>query len=78
MFAEYQVVRLSRDIPEEGLKAGARGAVVMVYPRRPETPREYEVEFTDEDGATLALLTLPEDQLEADAGASGEAADISR
>ncbi len=64
MFAEYQVVRLSRDIPEEGLKAGARGAVVMVYPQRPESPREYEVEFTDEDGGTLALLTLPEDQLE--------------
>lgn len=69
MLAEYQVVRLSRDIPEEGLKAGARGAVVMVYPGRPDSPREYEVEFTDEEGGTLALLTLPEDQLEPEAGA---------
>ena len=64
MFAEYQVVRLTRDIPEEGLKAGALGAVVMIYPQWPESPREYEVEFTDEEGGTLALLTLPEDQLE--------------
>lgn len=69
MLAEYQVVRLSRDIPEEGLKAGARGAVVMVYPLRPDSPREYEVEFTDEEGGTLALLTLPEDQLQPEAGA---------
>ena len=64
MFAEYQVVRLSRDMPEEGLKAGARGAVLMVHPRRPDSPREYEVEFVGEDGSTLALLTLAEDQLE--------------
>lgn len=69
MLAEYQVVRLSRDIPEEGLKAGARGAVLMVYPQRPDSPREYEVEFTDEEGGTLALLTLPEDQIEPEAGA---------
>lgn len=68
MFEEYQVVRLSRDLPEEGLRAGARGAVVMVHPQRPESPREYEVEFVGEDGATLALVTLAEDQLEPDAG----------
>ena len=70
MFAEYQVVRLARDIPEEGLKAGARGAIVMVHPLRPESSREYEVEFVDEEGATLALLTLAEDQLEPEAGAA--------
>lgn len=69
MFAEYQVVRLSRDLPAEGLKAGARGAVLMVHPRRPDSPREYEVEFVDEEGATLALLTLAEDQLEPDPAA---------
>ena len=69
MFEEYQVVRLSADIPEEGLSAGARGTVLMVHPQRPESPREYEVEFVDERGATLALLTLPEDQLEPEAGA---------
>jgi len=67
LFAEYEVVRLSRDIPEEGLKAGARGAVLMVHPLRHDAPREYEVEFVDEEGATLALLTLAEDQLEPDA-----------
>jgi hypothetical protein len=69
LFEEYQVVRLSRAIPEEGLSAGARGTVLMVHPQRPESPREYEVEFMDEEGATLALLTLAEDQLEPDGGA---------
>jgi len=69
LFEEYQVVRLSRDIPAEGLGAGLRGTVLMVYPQRPDSPREYEVEFVDAEGATLALLTLAEDQLEPDSGA---------
>lgn len=69
MFEEYQVVRLSKDIPAEGLGAGLRGTVLMVHPQRPESPREYEVEFVDEEGTTLALLTLPEGDLEPDTGA---------
>lgn len=68
MFEEYQVVRLSRDVPAEGLSAGLRGTVLMVYPQRPESSREYEVEFVDEAGETLALLTLAEEQLEPDGG----------
>jgi hypothetical protein len=72
LFEEYQVVRLSRDIPDEGLSAGARGTVLMVYPQRPESPREYEVEFVDEEGATLALLTLPEGDLRPDGDAPGQ------
>lgn len=60
MFEDYEVVKLKDDLPSEGLSAGARGTVLMVYP---EPPSEYEVEFLDGDGETLAVLTLPEEKL---------------
>ena len=53
MFSEYQMVRLKH--PTAGLPGGTLGTVVMVYTY----PRPgYEVEFCDNDGFTLALLTL--------------------
>lgn len=41
----------------------------MVYPMHlhPDLPQAYEVEFSDEDGITLALETLTEDDLTAEA-----------
>jgi hypothetical protein len=57
---EYDVVRLRRGLPEHGLVAGAVGAIVMVY----DDPPAYEVEFCDESGVTLALVTLREEELE--------------
>lgn len=65
MFNDYQVVRLSSDVPEAELKAGSRGTVLMVYPWRPPAPQEYEVEFLDQEGMMLAILTLTEELLEA-------------
>ncbi len=59
MFSEYDVVKLKR--PLSGLEAGAVGAILMVYDS---VPPGYEVEFTDQDGVTLALLTLRDDDLE--------------
>lgn len=61
MFKEYELVKLTKDIPSVRLKAGARGTIVMVYP---DYPGVYEVEFLDPDGRTLALLTLQEEDLE--------------
>lgn len=61
MFGEYDVVKLKKDIPSSGLVAGAIGAIVMVYSSN---PPEYEVEFVDQDGNTLALVTLSEDEIE--------------
>lgn len=50
-----------RPLPEHGLPAGTTGTVVLVY----DNPSEaYEVEFTDPDGYTLALVTLQPNQLE--------------
>jgi len=60
MFEEYEVVRLVGDLAAKGLKAGTRGTIVMVYPV---DPPEYEVEFMDEDGKTLALETVGEKQI---------------
>jgi hypothetical protein len=60
MFEEYAVVRLECDLEAKGLKAGTRGAVVMVYPCE---PPQYEVEFVDDDGNTLAVETVSEGQI---------------
>lgn len=58
---EYDVVRLRQPVPKHNLAVGAVGAIVMVY----DNPTAYEVEFCDQNGVTLALLTLREDALEA-------------
>lgn len=46
----FDVVRLTSDLPEDGLRAGAEGTIVEVY-EQPEAA--YEVEFTD--GTTVAV-----------------------
>jgi hypothetical protein len=63
---EYDVVQLRRDMPEHGLSAGSRGAVVMDYSKHSGGTRlpAYEVEFVDSDGLTQALVTVSEDDLE--------------
>jgi hypothetical protein len=63
-FNEYDVVRLTSPLPEHGLDAGARGAILMVFEEQ--QPTEYEVEFLNPDGETIALLTLPVDFLRRD------------
>lgn len=62
-FALYDVVRLRRAVPEKSLEAGSEGTIVLIYDEV--KPAAYEVEFCDEDGFTLALLTADEDSLEA-------------
>ncbi len=57
----HDVVRLRRELPAEHLPVGAVGAVVVVF----SSPVAYEVEFCDEHGATLALVTVAEEDLEA-------------
>jgi hypothetical protein len=54
-------MRLIDDRPNDGLKAGTLGTVVDVF----DAPRRaFEVEFVDDDGATIALLTLTPDEVE--------------
>lgn len=74
MLQQDDVVRLKHNIPansatgwpgitSEALIAGTVGTVVMVY-TADSVNHEYEVEFVDNDGYTLALLTLKEEDVE--------------
>lgn len=53
----FDVVELLKDLPEQGLRAGSRGAIVECYPEQ-----SYEVEFTDSEGETLAMAALSPSQ----------------
>jgi Domain of unknown function (DUF4926) len=74
MLQENDVVRLKHDVqaksqtawpstPSAPLKAGDKGAIVMVY-TNDSIHYEYEVEFVDETGMTRGLLRLKEDEIE--------------
>lgn len=74
MLHENDVVRLRHsvpaqssarwpDLPSTALDAGAIGTIVLVY-RKDSLTHAYEVEFVDNDGSTLALLTLKEEDIE--------------
>jgi hypothetical protein len=53
----FDTVELLVDLPEQNLRAGTQGAIVHQY-----TDEAYEVEFTNEDGETIALCALQLDQ----------------
>jgi hypothetical protein len=53
-----QTVALLEDMPERGLTRGQVGTVVEDL-----APGVYEVEFSDNDGRTYAMLALRTDQL---------------
>lgn len=53
----FDVVELTVDLPEDGLKAGAVGTIVDEY------PDAFEVEFNDDEGGLLALTAVKADQL---------------
>ena len=57
-FALNETVATVKAIPAHRLRAGQVGVVVDVY-----RDGEYEVEFCDEDGATLACVALRGDDL---------------
>jgi hypothetical protein len=53
----YDVIELLVDLPEHNLRAGTRGTLLHQH-----TEDVYEVEFTDEEGETLALCAVPKQQ----------------
>jgi len=55
MIRELDVVTLSRDVQEYGLKKGDHGTVVHCYP--PGTDA-YEVEFFDQSKTTIGVFTI--------------------
>jgi hypothetical protein len=58
MIELHAVVALLEDVPEHSLVRGQVGAVVETW-----APGVYEVEFSDEQGRTYAMLALKSDQL---------------
>ena len=52
------VVALTVDLPEKGLRRGQVGTLVEEL-----APGVYEVEFADLDGRAYAMLSVPADQL---------------
>jgi hypothetical protein len=60
-FVELDVVRLLNAHPQVNLKVGDLGTVVLVFT----VPNEaYEVEFSDNEGGTIAQIALLPDELE--------------
>ena len=59
MIREMDLVVLNHDISEHGLKAGDIGTVVHCYIGN----AAFEVEFVTAEGKTLALLTLPANEV---------------
>ena len=54
MIQEHERAILTRDIPEQGLKAGDVGTVVHIY----RDGAAYEIEFFALDGRTLDVVTV--------------------
>lgn len=59
--AELDLLVLTADLPQHGLRAGDVGTVVHVYP----DGRAYEAEFTALDGTTVAVTTVETTQARA-------------
>jgi hypothetical protein len=62
-FELFQRVVLTRDLPKEGLRAGDVGVVVEHHPSRGNTPEGYELEFFTATGQTVAVVSVPADQV---------------
>lgn len=58
---EFDIVRLTKAMPEHNLADGAKGTVVLDHFS---APAAYEVEFLDSEGRTIALVTLHGSDLE--------------
>jgi hypothetical protein len=58
-FELYNDVILTRDVPEEGLRAGDVGTVVDRHVVPDVAEEGYSLEFFDMTGNTVAVVTLP-------------------
>ena len=59
MIKKLDIIVLSHDLDEYGLKQGDIGAIVHVY----KNEAAYEVEFVTAEGKTIAVLTLTEAEI---------------
>lgn len=59
MIRDHDSVILATDVPEHGLQQGDIGTVVLIH----RGGAGYEVEFMTLDGETVAVISLPADQV---------------
>ncbi len=64
MLDEHEVIALTVDLPEQGLRVGDTGTIVYVAPNS----GGYIVEFMNFEGDTVALVDLMSDQVRRVAG----------
>lgn len=57
----FDTVRLTDDLSDEDLIAGALGAIVAIFDHPSET---YEIEFADPSGKAIAVLALRREQFD--------------
>ena len=60
-FNDLDVVKTLIDFPDENIKKGEVGAVVMPYSKPHEA---YEVEFVNDDGTTKAMFAILPEHIE--------------
>ncbi len=58
MIPELEIVELTCDLPEHGLKRGDSGTIVFVFP-----PDAYMVEFMTYEGETVAVIDVSAHQV---------------
>lgn len=61
MYKNYDVIFLTVDIKEENLRKGDIGTIVEIWDSQ---PINYEIEFCNELGQTIAMVVLSEDYIQ--------------
>jgi hypothetical protein len=61
LLAEHDVVVLTRDVPDDGLKAGDVGVILFAHEGHDDVPPGYTVEVTTLLGETVAVVDVPAD-----------------
>ena len=61
-FTLFELVVLKQDLPNYNLKRGLIGTILEIFDENSLNPA-YEVDFIDEEGQTLAMVALTQDQL---------------
>lgn len=61
LLREHDVVVFTRDLPDEGIKAGDVGVVLVTHRGHADVPPGYTVEVTTVLGETVAIVDVPVD-----------------
>jgi hypothetical protein len=68
LLGEHEVVVLTRDLPDEAVRAGDVGVIMLTHQGRAGVPPGYTVEVTTVTGETIAVVDVPADAVRPAAG----------